>query len=129
MAASADNNGNAHFEMLQVMETPRPWCCLLEAALVFLSEGAGCLFLIQLNANTHQEGSSGHCFQSLLQAWTKALETERHAGVHTESCPLALHSLDMLRPVGRALSLWPAINSIEQRPWLGRTQHFFLSEG
>lgn len=44
--------------------------------------------------------------------------------VHTEQCFLSAHSLDMLRPAGRALRFWPVVNPTKQQPWLSHTQHF-----
>lgn len=43
--------------------------------------------------------------------------------VHTENCFPSADSLDMCRPVDRALSFWLTVNPIE--PWLRHTQHFF----
>lgn len=91
---------------------------------LLLSEEAGCL-----PAFSSMEPPSARVKCTLLSVTLPGLYkgiVERDAcSVHTGNCFPSVHSLDMLRPAGRALSFWPAVNPIEQQPWLGHTQNFF----
>lgn len=72
-------------------------------------------------AAIYQQGSGEHWLGTSSRLEVGDRDTAR---AHREL--LRISSLaDMLRPAGKALSFWPAVNPIEQQPWLGHAQHFF----
>lgn len=117
-----DSDGNTHFETLQVIEHPGHgdgfcfayFCQKRQVAFVSFSS-------VQPPINKGQVGIAFGNSSSL----NNGIGERDTCRAHTENCLPSAHFLDMLRPVGRVLSFWPAVNPIEQQPWLGHTQHFF----